>query len=41
MQAYWTLVWRELGSFFKSWIGYITVAGATFLIGFSFWSMLE
>jgi ABC-2 type transport system permease protein len=41
MQAYWALVWRELGSFFKSWTGYIIIAGVMFLLGFSFWSMLE
>jgi len=41
MQAYLTLVWRELGSFFKSWTGYIIIAGVMFLLGFSFCSMLR
>lgn len=41
MQAFWALVRRELGTFFKSWIGYVIIAGAMFLIGFSFWSLLE
>ncbi|MBK7997223.1 MAG: ABC transporter permease subunit [Verrucomicrobia bacterium] len=41
MQAFIALVRRELGSFFKSWTGYVIIAGAMFLIGFSFWSMLE
>jgi len=41
MRAYWTLVRRELGTFFKSWIGYIIIAGVVFLLGFSFASMLR
>jgi ABC-2 type transport system permease protein len=41
MQAYWTLVRRELGSFFVSWTGYIIIAGVVFLLGFSFSSMLD
>ena len=41
MQAYWTLVRRELGSFFVSWTGYIILAGVLFLLGFSFASMLK
>lgn len=41
MQAYWTLVRRELGSFFFSWTGYIIIAGVVFLVGFSFASMLR
>jgi len=41
MRAYWTLVRRELSSFFYSWIGYIIIAGVVFLIGFSFASMLR
>jgi ABC-2 type transport system permease protein len=41
MQAYWTLVRRELGSFFVSWTGYIIIAGVVFLMGFSFSSMLR
>ncbi len=41
MQAYWTLVRRELGCFFVSWTGYIIIAGVVFLLGFSFSSMLN
>lgn len=41
MQAFSALVRRELGLFFKSWTGYIIIAGVMFLLGFSFWSMLE
>lgn len=33
MQAYWTLVRRELGSHFFSWGGYVVMAGVLFLIG--------
>jgi len=40
MQAYFALVWRELGAFFKSWTGYIIIAGVVFLLGFSFTSLL-
>lgn len=36
MQTYLTLTRRELGSFFYSWVGYIVIAGAVFLMGFSF-----
>jgi ABC-2 type transport system permease protein len=41
MQAYLTLTRRELGSFFLSWIGYIVIAGAVFLMGLSFVSLLN
>ena len=41
MQVYWTLTRRELGTFFFSWIGYIVIAGATFLMGFSFYTLLD
>lgn len=41
MQVYWTLTRRELGTFFHSWIGYIVIAGAVFLMGFSFYTLLE
>jgi len=41
MQAYWTLVRRELGCFFVSWTGYIIIAGVVFLLGFSFSSLLS
>jgi ABC-2 type transport system permease protein len=40
MQAYLTLTRRELGSFFFSWIGYVVIAGAVFLMGLSFVSLL-
>ena len=41
MRAFWTLVRRELGSFFVSWTGYIIIAGVMFLLGLSFTSMLK
>ena len=41
MQAYLSLVWRELGAFFKSWTGYIIIGGVVFLVGFGFSSMLR
>ncbi len=40
MQAYLTLTRRELGSFFFSWIAYVVIAGAVFLMGLSFVSLL-
>lgn len=36
MQAYWTLIRRELGSHFCSWTGYIVIACVVFLLGLSF-----
>ena len=36
MQAYWTLIRRELGSHFCSWTGYIVIACVVFLLGCSF-----
>jgi ABC-2 type transport system permease protein len=36
MQAYLTLIRRELGSHFYSWTGYIVIACVVFLLGFSF-----
>ena len=36
MQAYWTLVRRELAGFFLSLSGYIIIAAALFLMGYSF-----
>jgi len=36
MQAYWTLTRRELGAYFLSLTGYLIIAAATFLLGFSF-----
>jgi ABC-2 type transport system permease protein len=39
MQVYWTLTRRELGTFFFSWIGYIVIAGAVFLMGLDFYTL--
>src|SRR5262245_36522278 len=36
MQAYWTLTRRELAGYFLSITGYIIIAAALFLLGFSF-----
>ncbi len=36
MRAYLTLTRRELAAFFFSWIGYVVIAGAVFLMGLSF-----
>jgi ABC-2 type transport system permease protein len=36
MQAYLTLIRRELGSHFYSWTGYVVIACVVFLLGFSF-----
>jgi len=41
MQAYFTLVRRELGAFFKSWTGYVILAAVMFLIGLSFWHLID
>jgi ABC-2 type transport system permease protein len=41
MQAYVTLTRRELGTFFYSWIGYIVIAGAVFLMGLCFYTLLD
>jgi ABC-2 type transport system permease protein len=40
MQAYRTLVRRELGAFFLSWTGYIVIACVVLLLGASFVSLL-
>jgi ABC-2 type transport system permease protein len=40
MRAYLTLTRRELGSFFFSWIAYVVIGGAVFLMGLSFVSLL-
>ncbi|HKQ39894.1 MAG TPA: ABC transporter permease [Verrucomicrobiae bacterium] len=40
MQAYWTLVRRELGSHFFSWTGYIVIAAVLLLLGLSFVDLL-
>jgi ABC-2 type transport system permease protein len=41
MQVYVTLTRRELATFFYSWIGYVVIAGAAFLMGFSFYTLLD
>jgi len=41
MQVYLTLTRRELGGFFLSWIGYIVIAAAVFLMGFSFVTLVD
>lgn len=40
MQAYWTLLRRELGGYFNSISGYVIMASALFLMGLSFVVML-
>src|SRR4051812_6073928 len=40
MQAFWTLVRRELGCHFFSWTGYVVIAAVLFLIGYSFHNLL-
>lgn len=40
MQAYWTLTRRELAAYFFSLTGYLIIAAAVFLMGFSFVVML-
>ena len=40
MQAYWTLVRRELGSHFFSWTGYIVIAAVLLLLALSFIDLL-
>ncbi|MDB6031886.1 MAG: nosY [Verrucomicrobiales bacterium] len=40
MQAYWTLVRRELGTHFLSWTGYIVIAAVLFLLGCSFQNLI-
>ena len=39
MQAYLTLTRRELGHFFMSIMGYVVIAAAVFIMGFSFYSL--
>lgn len=36
MQAYWTLVRREVGSAFNSWMGYAVISAVVFLLGVCF-----
>lgn len=40
MQAYWTLVRREVGGYFVSWTGYVIIGSVLLLLGFSFTDML-
>jgi len=40
MQAYFTLVRRELGSHFLSWTGYVVIAAVLFLLGYSFENLI-
>lgn len=40
MQAWWTLLRRELGGFFASLMGYVVIASGVFLMGLSFVVML-
>jgi ABC-2 type transport system permease protein len=41
MQAYWTLVRRELSGYFFSMTGYVIIAAAMFLLGLSFVDLLR
>jgi ABC-2 type transport system permease protein len=41
MRAYYTLVRRELGSFFVSFTGYVVIAAAAFLMGLGLVSMVD
>src|SRR5690349_19415510 len=41
MQAYWTLVRRELSGYFFSMTGYVIIAAAMFLLGLSFVDLLK
>ncbi|MBI1842534.1 MAG: ABC transporter permease [Verrucomicrobia bacterium] len=41
MQAYWTLVKREIGGHFLSWSGYVVVAATVFLIGLNLVILIE
>jgi ABC-2 type transport system permease protein len=40
MQAFFTLVRRELGAHFFSWTGYVVIAAVLFLMGYSFHNLL-
>ncbi len=40
MQAWWTLVRRELGASFVAWTGYVVVGAVTFLVGMCFVNIL-
>lgn len=41
MQGYWTLTRRELGTYFLSLTGYIIIAAATFIVGFSLRALMH
>jgi ABC-2 type transport system permease protein len=41
MQGYWTLTRRELGGYFLSLTGYIIIAAATFIVGFSLQALMH
>ena len=41
MRAYWTLTRRELAGFFLSLTGYVIIAAALFLMGYSFVVILD
>lgn len=41
MRAWWTLVRRELGSYFISWTGYVIIGVVVFLLGLCFSLLLE
>jgi len=41
MQAYWTLMRRELAGFFCSMTGYVVIAAVTFLVGLIFSASLN
>ncbi len=41
MRTYWTLVRRELGSYFVSWTGYVVIGVVVFLFGLCFALMLQ
>ena len=41
MRAWWTLVRRELGSYFVSWTGYVVIAAVVFLFGLCFSLLLQ
>ena len=41
MQAWWTMVRRELGGIFGSWTGYVVISVVLFLLGLCFVSLLQ
>ena len=40
MRAYCTLVMRELGTYFKSWTGYVVIAAVLWMLGLSFLNLI-